>query len=122
MILTTWECSTKSVSHTIQGCNGRSPRGWLLRLFNNFPRFTHDSIIRDVVHWPGASRFEATQEKQLPNHLPDADNLRQRLTSNLRTFCPSINCLHSVCETHGMLTIIVGSFTSEILLKRQVSC
>ncbi|KAF8439795.1 hypothetical protein L210DRAFT_2179161 [Boletus edulis BED1] len=60
---------------------------------------------RDVLHWPG-SGFQVgmeKQEKQLPNHTPDAYDLRQRLTSNLKVFCPSINCLHSACETHGKM-------------------
>ncbi|KAF8554279.1 hypothetical protein OG21DRAFT_1412927 [Imleria badia] len=63
-----------------------------------------DQSQRDALNWPGALKY--TPDKQLPNYKPDADDLEQRLRSNLRTFCPSINCLHSVCETHGMLPLI----------------
>ncbi|KAI9463465.1 hypothetical protein HD554DRAFT_1314714 [Boletus coccyginus] len=84
-----------------------------MKMFKDF-RVSHNTGLkweqsqRDVLHWPGAfksepTQDEPTQEGQLPNYTPDAGDLRQRLMSNLRTFCPSINCLHSVCETHGQM-------------------
>ncbi|KAF9219902.1 hypothetical protein BS17DRAFT_716355 [Gyrodon lividus] len=56
---------------------------------------------RDFLHWPGA--FQVALEEDLPTgHAPHPDDLQSRLTSVLRTFCPSLNCLHSVCQTHGI--------------------
>lgn len=122
-ILTRWNCSSsKSVSHTIQDCNGSNPRGESIHRDTKHFDFTPQCNVRDVLHWPGAFRYVATEENQLLTHHPDAHDLRKRLATNLRVFCPSINCLHSVCETHGMLRsfCMVYFFSLGILFKGQM--
>ncbi|KAH0834189.1 hypothetical protein J3R83DRAFT_11501 [Lanmaoa asiatica] len=81
-----------------------------MSMFKEFRHFHNTGLLweqsqRDVLHWPGAFRFQENREEQLPVYTPDPDDLRQRLMSNLRAFCPSINCLHSVCETHGQMHV-----------------
>ncbi|KIK95040.1 hypothetical protein PAXRUDRAFT_33188 [Paxillus rubicundulus Ve08.2h10] len=61
-----------------------------------------DQSQRDFLHWPGA--FQVALEEDLPrSHAPHPDDMQGRLTSVLRIFCPSLNCLSPLCQTHGNL-------------------
>ncbi|KIJ64267.1 hypothetical protein HYDPIDRAFT_132965 [Hydnomerulius pinastri MD-312] len=78
-----------------------------MRIFKSL-RFSHNTGLlwersqRDFLHWPGA--FQVKPEDDLPtSHAAHTDDLRGRLLSTLRTFCPTLNCLSPICETHGQL-------------------
>ncbi|KAG2120491.1 uncharacterized protein F5147DRAFT_662151 [Suillus discolor] len=51
---------------------------------------------RDFLRWPGGT--EDDMEGACSEPAPD--NLRERLSSVLATFCPNLNCLRTLCTTH----------------------
>lgn len=59
-----------------------------------------DCMQRDFLQWPGASQTNAKDGLPI-GEVPLSDDLHGRLTSMLRAFCPSRNCLGSLCLTHA---------------------
>ena len=62
--------------------------------------FSNNAAPRDFLQWPGASQENAKDGVPV-NEAPSSDDLHGRLTSVLRVFCPSLNCLSPLCITHG---------------------
>ncbi|KAL4065492.1 hypothetical protein V8B97DRAFT_1875329 [Scleroderma yunnanense] len=58
-----------------------------------------DCMQRDLLQWPGASQINV-KDSFLKSETPLSDDLHRRLTSMLRVFCPSLNCLGPLCLTH----------------------
>ncbi|KAG1731608.1 SET domain-containing protein [Suillus paluster] len=54
---------------------------------------------RDFLHWPGRP-FDTERDLE-SSFEPAVDNLCQRLSSLLATFCPNLNCLRTLCTTHS---------------------
>ncbi|KAG2358610.1 hypothetical protein BDR07DRAFT_1294480 [Suillus spraguei] len=70
-----------------------------------FPQLLHESYNdgllwqisqRDFLRWPGGTEDDI----EGACFEPAADNLDGRLTSILKTFCPNLNCLRTLCTTH----------------------
>ncbi|KAH7882676.1 hypothetical protein F5I97DRAFT_300386 [Phlebopus sp. FC_14] len=59
-----------------------------------------DSMQRDFLHWPGALQVKLNADLAI-SYIPWADNLKGRLSSILRIFCPNLNCLSPLCLTHA---------------------
>lgn len=59
-----------------------------------------DCMQRDFLQWPGASQTNAKDGFPI-SEVPLSDDLHARLTSILRVFCPSRNCLGPLCSTHA---------------------
>ncbi|KAG2068554.1 SET domain-containing protein [Suillus decipiens] len=51
---------------------------------------------RDFLRWPGGTEDDIEEAR----YEPAADELHNRLTSVLKTFCPNLNCLRTLCTTH----------------------
>ncbi|OAX40547.1 SET domain-containing protein [Rhizopogon vinicolor AM-OR11-026] len=57
-----------------------------------------EKFQRDFLRWPG--RAFATEGDMPTSFEPAAGDLRGMLSSVLKTFCPNLNCLRTMCTTH----------------------
>jgi len=57
------------------------------------------TLCRDFLRWPGGTF--ADEGDMLTKFKPAADDLRGMLSSILKTFCPNLNCLRTLCTTHS---------------------
>lgn len=57
------------------------------------------TLCRDFLRWPGGA-FATEGDMQI-SFEPAANDLRGMLSSILKTFCPNLNCLRTLCTTHS---------------------
>ncbi|KAG2152637.1 uncharacterized protein EDB93DRAFT_1082850 [Suillus bovinus] len=84
----TWDISIKNIDRMriLPQLFGESHKAGLI-----WQRFQ-----RDFLRWPGGT----DDDMEGACSKPATDNLRERLSSVLATFCPNLNCLRTLCTTH----------------------